>query len=73
MPVIESLLRLAEVARLCRVDEATITRMIESEQTPAPIRLNGELRFRASEIDEWIRSGCPNRNSFEERQSGGSG
>ena len=66
MPVIESLLGVKEVAKLCRVPVPTIWQWLHDEKTPTPIRMNGLVRFHSSKIDRWIRQGCPTRKQFED-------
>lgn len=70
MPAIESLLSVNQVSRLVHLSPRTIWRMLETDQIPAPIRLRRQVRFRASEIDRWIKIGCPDRRTFE-REGGG--
>lgn len=65
MPVLESLLGVAEVARLCRVPASTIWQWLHDKKTPTPVRVNGLIRFHASTIDRWIRQGCPTREKFD--------
>jgi predicted DNA-binding transcriptional regulator AlpA len=34
-------------------------------QLPAPIRMGRSVRWRVSDIEEWVRLGCPSREVFE--------
>lgn len=69
MPVVESLLTTADIARLARVSKRTVHRWMREQRLPAEVRLagpgRGAVRFRASDIDAWIRWGCPSRAEFE--------
>lgn len=71
MPTIESLLGIPELSRLCRLDEAVVRKLVESARTPAPFTLSNVLRFRASEIDRWLKLGCPDRETFERQVAEG--
>ena len=61
MPTIESLLTVSQVARLVGVAPRTVWRMLADGRTPHPIRVGRLVRFRASEVDAWIKSGCSDR------------
>lgn len=65
MPTIESLISVSQVARLTSLSERTIWRMIGEGRTPETVRVGRAVRFRASEVDIWIKSGCPDRQTFE--------
>ena len=65
MPTIESLLDVAHVARLTGLSPRTIWKMLEDGRTPKPVRIGRAVRFRASDIDFWIKAGCPSRKDFE--------
>ena len=65
MPPIERLLKVEDVAKLTGLSPRTIFRMIGDGRMPDPVRINQRaVRFRASEIDQWLRLGCPNRADF---------
>jgi len=38
---------------------------------PRPLRFGRTLRWRASEVRNWINSGCPRREAWEARQRAG--
>ena len=60
MAKLESLLTIADVARLTGLSARTVRRLVQRRTIPPPIRVAGRsVRFRASEIDEWLRAGCP--------------
>jgi len=69
MPPIETLLTISQVARLIGVSSRTIWKMIADHRTPAPVHIGRLTRFRASEIDRWLRLGCPDREPFERGES----
>lgn len=64
MPTIETLLSVGQVARLTGLSKRTIWRMARESRTPDPVRIGRVVRFRASEVDQWLRLGCPNRAMF---------
>lgn len=59
MPTIESLLTVPQVAKLIGLAPRTVWRMIAEGRTPATIRVGRYVRFKASEVNDWIGSGCP--------------
>ena len=65
MPTLESLLSIAQVARLVGVSQRTLRRMIAEDRTPQPVRIGRAIRMRASEVDLWIKLGCPDRRTLE--------
>ena len=69
MPTIESLLSVSQVSKLTKLSERTIWRMISENRTPAIVRVGRSVRFMASDVDAWIKAGCPNRETFEIQQA----
>lgn len=70
MPVIESLLRVPDAAKLAKLSERTFWKLIADERTPAVIRIGRAVRLRASDVDLWLRLGCPDRLTFELERDG---
>jgi len=54
-----------EVGAMLHVSRRKVHSMRSAGQLPAEIRIGRSLRWRASDIREWIRQGCPNREVFE--------
>jgi excisionase family DNA binding protein len=52
------LLTTREVAELLGAGERSVWRWSRSGAMPAPVRINGAVRFRRSEVEEWIVGGC---------------
>lgn len=71
MPTIESLLTVPQVAKLIGLAPRTVWKMIAEGRIPEPIRVGRYVRFKASEVDRWIKTGCPNREALESRVDGG--
>jgi predicted DNA-binding transcriptional regulator AlpA len=45
---------------LLRVSRSAFDRMLARKALPEPIHLNARvLRWRADEIDQWVKAGCP--------------
>lgn len=70
-PVPEPLLVAApEAARLVDVGVATWHRMVAAGRTPSPVRLSrGCVRWRLTELREWVAAGCPGRKEWDARLS----
>ena len=54
-----------ELAGVLNVSRSTVYRYEEEGKLPAPVRLGGAVRWRAAEIRDWIRAGCPPRAHWE--------
>jgi excisionase family DNA binding protein len=65
MAILESLLTVPEAARLARVSARMFWKLIASERAPEAVRIGRAVRLRASDIDLWIKLGCPTRAGFE--------
>ena len=48
-------------AKLLNVSERTVYRLVDQQAAPAPVRLGTLLRWRLTELIEWIDNGCPSR------------
>ena len=61
--IVPELLTTAEVAKMLSIGERTVWRWSHSGIMPAPIKLGTGLRpsvrYRRSEIVEWMEAGCP--------------
>lgn len=55
-----ALLAVVDVATLLAVSTRSVRRMADSGQMPRPLRLSSSLvRWRRSDLDEWLDAGCP--------------
>jgi predicted DNA-binding transcriptional regulator AlpA len=63
--VVALLLRAKEAAALSAISEAGWWRLNASARCPAPVRVGGATRWRRSDIEEWVKLGCPSRREFE--------
>ena len=53
------LLKAEEVAALMAISTRTLWRLVSVDSFPQPVRIGGSVRWRKSEIENWIASGCP--------------
>ena len=53
------LLTVLEVAEICGIAPETVRRMTDRGAIPAPVRLGRAVRYRLSDLESWIQSGCP--------------
>lgn len=62
------LLSIRELSQLLSRSEPSLHRDNAAARLPRPIRLNRSLRWLRSDIEEWLRQGCPDRETFEARK-----
>jgi len=56
---LRELLTAKESAEMAGVAKRSWWRYVSSGKAPAPVRLGGVVRWRKSELAEWIAAGCP--------------
>lgn len=56
---LRELLTAAESADMAGVGKRSWWRYVSSGRAPQPVRLCGAVRWRRSELTEWIAAGCP--------------
>lgn len=75
MPVIESLLKITEAAKLTGVSVRKYYALLAAERAPEIVRIGRSVRVRASDLSLWIKLGCPSRAELEaakrDRAAGG--
>jgi prophage regulatory protein len=64
---LRELLTAAESADMAGVAKRSWWRYVSSGKAPAPVRLGGSVRWRRSELAEWIAAGCPRVRKQVER------
>lgn len=64
---LRELLTAAEAAEVAGVAKRSWWRYVSSGRAPAPVRLGGAVRWRRSELAEWITAGCPRVRKQVER------
>jgi len=53
------------VAQIFSLSKRQVFRLNSSGKIPAPVRVNGAIRWRESDIERWIALSCPDRQTFE--------
>ena len=53
------LINAEELAKLMRVSERTLWRLLSGHKLPEPVRIGRNTRWRLAEVEEWIERGCP--------------
>lgn len=64
---LRELLTAAEAAEVAGVAKRSWWRYVSSGKAPTPVRLGGAVRWRRSELAEWIAAGCPRVRKAVER------
>jgi len=67
--MVDRLLKIDAVAKILSLSKRTIHRLNCTGKMPCPVRINGSLRYRESDIERWIDLGCPDRKTFELRKA----
>lgn len=60
------LLTVREVASQLKVSPRQVWKLRASGRLPDSLNISRSVRWRASDIDEWVRLGCPTREQFEQ-------
>ena len=58
LEVVAELLNVASVAELCGCSARTVRRLADSARMPKPVKVGSLVRWRRSEVLEWINGGC---------------
>lgn len=53
------LLDVRGVADLLAISSSTVRRLADGGRMPRPVRLGALVRWRRSEVEDWIAAGCP--------------
>ncbi len=61
----DTLMNVAEVAAALHISIRQVWKLATMSRLPAPVRISRSVRWRASDISEYIRLGCPDRAEFE--------
>lgn len=64
------LLAVRDVAALLRISGRQVLKLRASGRIPVPLKLGRSTRWRAEEIESWVRAGCPSREVWESRRGG---
>ena len=63
-----ALLDVSTVARLLSCSPRHVYRLAECRQIPQPVKLGALIRWRRSELEEWLEAGCPYSDGKERRR-----
>jgi excisionase family DNA binding protein len=61
----EILIDASMLAEKLNVHEVTIRKWQVNGKIPAPVRIGRAVKWRLTEIDAWIKAGCPPRAKWE--------
>jgi len=64
---VDRLITAESLARLLSLSTRTVWRLRSAGKLPRPVQIGGAVRWRDSDIAEWIRLGCPSLHEFEVR------
>jgi excisionase family DNA binding protein len=56
---LSALLNVRQVAALLGCSPRHVYRLSDAGRMPAPVRLSALVRWRRTEIEQWIAAGCP--------------
>ncbi len=59
------LLTAKKLANILEVSKRTVFRLNTQGKIPEPVKIGGSVRWIKTEIDLWINSGCPDRETWE--------
>lgn len=59
------LLSAKQLAKMLSISVRSLWRYASSARLPANLKIAGAVRWRQSDIEKWIRMGCPDRTEFE--------
>lgn len=48
-----------QLAKLLQISKRSLWRLRASGQLPAPVQLRKSVRWRATDIEQWLARGCP--------------
>jgi predicted DNA-binding transcriptional regulator AlpA len=54
-----------DLCHILRCSKATLHRLKAANKLPKALRLGGQLRWSAEEVQAWIRAGLPNARAWE--------
>lgn len=63
------LLTADRVAELLQISRRSVWRLLSSGKLLRPLRLGGNVRWRAGELKRWIEAGCPAMKEWDRMSS----
>jgi excisionase family DNA binding protein len=71
-PAVE-LLTIQEIATLTKLCPRTLRKLKATGRMPKPLTIGAAVRWRASDVREWVALGCPGADEFERRLAAAKG
>lgn len=68
LEVKDKLLSVKVVAQILSLSSRSVHRLNTSGRIPKPVKINGAVRWRKSDIEQWMLWVCPDRKTFEARK-----
>ena len=65
-----NLLTAGDLAKRLKVSLRQVRKLHSEALVPAPVMVGRSVRWRLSEIGEWIQASCPDRKTWETRPKG---
>ncbi len=65
----EMLLTVRDLAARLQCSPRKVRGLLSAGKLPTPVRVGRSVRWLASEIDGWLRAGCPPRDQWEAMQA----
>ena len=62
----EQLLAIRDVANKLKISARQVSILHARDKLPMPVTIGARLRWRASELDEWLSNGCPSRGACQD-------
>jgi excisionase family DNA binding protein len=59
------LMTVKDIAKKLQLSPRSIWRMVNTGKMPAPVRLIRSVRWKRSDIEQWIAFGCPDHKSHD--------
>jgi excisionase family DNA binding protein len=60
------LLKADEVSQMLAISTRTLWRLVSTKRFPAPVRLGGSTRWRASDVKSWVEGHCSHSANDQE-------
>ncbi len=65
---IEKMQTAQAVGKMLSLSKRQIFRLNSCGKIPASVKIGGSVRWRQSDIEDWIAMGCPSKSEFEATQ-----
>ena len=61
------LLTAKDAAKICRLSKRSWFRLSAAGRIPKAVKIGGSVRWKLSDVEQWLEMGCPIRKEFEAR------